>query len=300
MIQPDRFHATSWWDDLAQNRATAMHYLGIIPPVLMAAPQKADDPKPQIKFGLGAGLDPSLHAAFEERFKIPMVEVWGMSETGRFLADNFEPRQITTRAFGRPSGDLDVCVLGEDGQELPPNSEGQLCVRALGDNPSQGFFKEYLKDPAATAKAWENGWFHTGDLVTQDETGMLYFVERAKNIIRRSGENISAAEVENALIGHPSVDQIAVLSCPDELRDEEVFACIKLCQSVDLKTLMEFAAKQLAYYKLPGWIAPMEKLPVTGTQKIQKHQIFGKHSDPRDHPNAQDLRDLKSNYRQRS
>ena len=135
--------------------------------------------------------------------------------------------------------------------------------------------------------------------MTCDETGMLYFVERAKNIIRRSGENISAAEVENALIEHPAVAQVAVMSCPDEMRDEEIFACVSLSAEVAPDTLLTFAAERIAQYKLPGWLAVMDALPVTGTQKIQKHQIFAKGVDPRSDPRAIDLREAKAGMKRR-
>src|SRR5690606_16163749 len=82
------------------------------------------------------------------------------------------------------------------------------------------------KQPEETEKAWRNGWFHTGDIVIQREDGMLFFVERQKNIIRRSGENISAAAVENALIENPLVQSVAVIAVPDEFHDEEIMACI--------------------------------------------------------------------------
>lgn len=299
LIMPDRFHGGTWWDDLAATRATAMHYLGVIPPVLMAAPPSDADKTHGIKFGLGAGLDPALHQAFEERFGIPMVEVWGMSETGRFLANAYQPRQIHTRAFGRATDDMEAMVADDAGAPVADGVEGELLVRTPGDDPRRYFFDRYLKNEEATEEAWAGGWFHTGDVVTRDETGMLYFVERAKNIIRRSGENISAAEVENALIEHPAVAQVAVMSCPDEMRDEEIFACVSLSAEVAPDTLLTFAAERIAQYKLPGWLAVMDALPVTGTQKIQKHQIFAKGVDPRSDPRAIDLREAKAGMKRR-
>ncbi len=299
LIMPDRFHGGTWWGDLAATRATAMHYLGVIPPVLMAAPPSDADKSHGIKFGLGAGLDPALHQAFEERFGIPMVEVWGMSVTGRFLANAYEPRLTHTRAFGRATEDMEAMVADETGAPVADGIEGELLVRTPGADPRRYFFNRYLKNIEATEEAWAGGWFHTGDVVTRDETGMLYFVERAKNIIRRSGENISAAEVENALIEHPAVAQVAVMSCPDEMRDEEIFACVALSSEVAPDELLIFAAKRIAQYKLPGWLAVMEALPVTGTQKIQKHQIFSKSVDPRSDPRANDLREAKAGMKRR-
>lgn len=299
LILPDRFHPASFWADLRATRATAMHYLGIIPPILMKQPVTDDERAHTVRFGLGAGLDPALHRAFEERTGIAMVEVWGMTETGRFFADCHEPRMIDTRAFGRPDQGFAAQVWDERGREVPRGTPGELVVRDAGPNPRRGFFREYLKDPAATEAAWAGGWFHTGDVVIQDETGMLHFVERRKNIIRRSGENISAAEVENALVGHPAVTAAAVLGVPDEMRDEEVMAAILPApgwprDEATARAILDHARGLIAYYKLPGWIAFVDDLPRTGTQKVRKGLIFpGHEADPRRAPGAIDLRPLK-------
>ena len=96
--------------------------------------------------------------------------------------------------------------------------------------PRRGCFSGYLNDEAATEEAWRGGWFHTGDVVLRGPDGMLHFVDRKKNIIRRSGENIAAAEVEAVLLTHPDVQQAAVMAVKDALREEEVLACVVLSQ----------------------------------------------------------------------
>lgn len=298
LILPDRFHPASWWQDIVSTRATGMHYLGIIPPILLKRDPGDDEQAHALRFGLGAGLDPQLHRAFEERFGVPMVEVWGMTETGRFIGDCHEPRRIDTRAFGTSGEDLEARVITETGESVPVGSQGELVVRARGDDPQFGFFRGYLKDKTATEEAWRGGWFHTGDVVVQEPDGMLHFVERRKNIIRRSGENISAAEVENALIGHEFVEAVAVIGVSDELRDEEVMACIIPTPGADknaitARAIFDHGRALLAYYKLPGWVAFVADLPRTGTQKIQKGLIFPDIDDPRQAPDVIDLRSLK-------
>jgi crotonobetaine/carnitine-CoA ligase len=298
LVIPDRFHPDTWWRDLVATRATAMHYLGIVPPILLKRPPCPEERQHAVRFGLGAGIDPELHAAFEARFGIPMVEVWGMTETGRFLADHIEPRRIGTRAFGGPRGELEAIVVDDADQEMPRETPGELIVRCAGADPRRGFFSGYLKDAAATEAAWRGGWFHTGDIARQAADGMLYFVDRRKNIVRRSGENIAAAEVEAALIGHEAVAKVAVIAVPDELREEEVMACVALREGVPAsgetaRLLFEWAQVRLAYYKAPGWIAFVADLPTTSTQKIRKGLIFPAASDPRRDPQSHDLRPLK-------
>ena len=300
LIVPDRFHPDTWWRDIVETGATAMHYLGVIPPLMLKRDPAPEDTAHQLRYGLGAGIDPDLHQRFEERFQVPMVEVWGMTETGRFLGDNHEPRRIHTRAFGKPSGDLEARVVDDAMTDVAVGEPGELVVRAKGGDPRRGFFRGYFKNAQATDEAWAGGWFHTGDVVTQEADGMLHFVERRKNIIRRSGENISAAEVENALIGHPAVGGVAVLAVPDDLRDEEVMACIVTTGAADADTahaVFEHARELVAYYKLPGWIAFVDALPVTGTQKVRKDLIFPDLDDPRDAPGIVDLRPLKKRNR---
>jgi crotonobetaine/carnitine-CoA ligase len=163
------------------------------------------------------------------------------------------------------------------------------------EGPRHGFFAGYLKNAEATEEAWRGGWFHTGDVVRQDASGMLCFVDRKKNIIRRSGENIAAAEVEACLQAHQAVAQVAVLAVPDEIREEEVMACVvpmpdALADARLAGELADWCLGRLAYFKAPGWILFIDGLPTTGTQKVQKTQIFPPGEDPRRRPGCIDLR----------
>ena len=296
LIVPDRFHASSWWQDIAGSGATGMHYLGVMPPALIKQPPSPLDRAHRVRFGLGAGCDPTLHADFEARFGMPLIEVWGMTETGRFLVNHREPRLVDTRAFGRERPPLLARVADDNGQTLPPGQPGELLVRCEGPDPRKGFFSGYLDDEAATAQAWRGDWFHTGDIVRADDSGMLYFIDRRKDMIRRSGENISAGEVEATLAAHPKVLRVAVMAVPDELREEEVLAVIVPAPGTpaDLTTAQElsrYCHDQLAYYKAPGWVVFRDDIPVTSTNKLQKHRIFEQGHDPR--AGAIDCRDLK-------
>jgi crotonobetaine/carnitine-CoA ligase len=298
LVLPDRFSPTRWWSDVVSSRATAIHYLGVMPPLLLNQPVTELERAHTVKFGLGAGIEPGLHAAFEERFRFPLVEVWGMTETGRILTDNVEPRQITTRAFGRPLRELEARVVDDQDREVPRGVEGELVVRCAGPDPRRGFFAGYLKNAEATEEAWRGGWFHSGDVVRQAEDGMLYFVDRKKNIIRRSGENVAGAEVEAVLQAHDAVAQVAVIAVPDELRDEEVMACVVAMPGVKAdrglaEVLADWCRARLAYFKAPGWVVFLDALPTTGTQKVQKTRIFPRGEDPRRRAEAIDVRERK-------
>ena len=297
LVLPDRFHAGTWWEDCVRSRVTVIHYLGIMPPALFKQPVNAWETQHRIRFALGAGCDPTLHGPFEQRFGFPLVEVWGMTETGRFLANNVDPRQVQTRAFGREREPIEVRLVDDSGVDVAEGQPGELLVRNSGPDHRQGFFSAYLDDPEADAKAWRGGWFHTGDVVTCDASGMLYFVDRRKDMVRRSGENISASEVEAALAVHPAVNRIAVLPVPDELRDEEVMAVVVPATGTPpsaetAQALVRHCLAELAYYKAPGWVVFRDVLPTTPTNKIQKNLIFGPGSDPL--LGAYDCRSMKS------
>ena len=302
LIAPDRFHPRTWWRDLVETRATVMHYLGVIPPLLMNQPEVPEERDHRVRFGLGAGVDPELHAAFEARFGFPLVEVWGMTETGRIYAHCHEPRQVHTRAFGRPLPGFEAQVVDDADNEVPALEEGELVVRHRAEDPRRHFFSGYLKNPEATEEAWRGGWFHTGDTVRQSEDGMLYFVDRKKNIIRRSGENIAASEVEACLQAHGDVAQAAVVPVPDKLREEEVLACVVLmpdcpADRARARALFDWCFERLAYFKTPGWLLFVDALPTTGTQKVQKHQLFATGEDPREREGIHDFRRIKKRER---
>ncbi|MGC0225809.1 AMP-binding protein [Pseudooceanicola nitratireducens] len=286
LILPGRFSLSNWWSDIRETRATRFHYLGLMIPALMSQPETPADRDHALHSGLGAGVDPAHHAAFEDRFGVPLYEVWGMTEVGRGLFAAQEPRHIDTRACGRPRKGVLARIMREDGSTAPDGEPGELVVRSDSDDPRFGFFSGYLHDPDATEAIWHEDWLCTGDICTRSPDGMFFFVDRKKNIVRRSGENIASAEVETALSRDSRVAQVAVLAVPDAMRDEEVMACIVLKTGADAteqtaqgpaalaRDIVDQARDRLTSYKLPGWIYFMQALPVTGTQKVQKHRIF--------------------------
>ena len=272
----DRFHPRSWWKSVRDSRATCLHYLGVMPSMLMSAPEAEQDRAHTVRFGFGAGVDKLLHAPFEQRFGFPLIEAWAMTETGSggVIAANVEPRKIGSSCFGRPAAEVDVRIVDESGNEAAVGVPGELLVRRAGADPRYGFFGEYLKDPEATAEAWAGGWLHTGDIVSRDADGDLHFVDRKKNVIRRSGENIAAVEVESVLNRHPAIRQAAVAATPDQVRGDEVAAVIISAQAGADRALAEdvvrWSLEQMAYYKAPGWICFVDSLPLTATEKIQR------------------------------
>lgn len=283
LIPLDRFHPKTWWDSVRDSGATVLHYLGVMPAILMKAEPSARDRQPAIRFGFGAGVDRKLHEPFEARFGFPLLEAWAMTETGAgaVIIANQEPRHIGSSCFGREEDDVTVRIVADHGGEAAAGEPGELLVRHAGDDPRYGFFAGYLKDADATSQAWENGWFHTGDIVRREADGALRFVDRKKNVIRRSGENISAVEVESVLLQHPLVKAVAVAAVPDPVRGDEVLACVVAetapadasARADAARDIVQWSLQQLAYYKAPGYVAFVDSLPLTTTNKIQRGEM---------------------------
>jgi acyl-coenzyme A synthetase/AMP-(fatty) acid ligase len=223
-----------------------------------------------------------------------------MTETGAgaWITASEEPRHVGRRCFGRPPSGLLFRVIDEAGADVAPGAPGELLVRRDGDDPRSGFFSGYYKDERATGEAWAGGWFHTGDVVQAGGDGSFFFVDRSKNVIRRSGENIAAVEVESALQSHPDVVASAVCPVADEIRGEEVFAFVVLRPAVaavcdTAARLQRHCLESLAYYKAPGHIGFLAELPQTASQKLARGEIKALAAAALEAGEAFDLRDTK-------
>ncbi len=279
LIQLDRFHPRSWWATVRESRATIVHYLGVMPAMLLNAPEcEADDFSKQIKFAFGAGCDPRHHARFEKRFGVRLIEAWAMTETGAgaWVTAANEPRHVGKRCFGKAPEGLEWKLVDEEGRAVAGDAPGELLVRRAGENPCEYFFTEYFKDEKSTEEAWTDGWFHTGDVVRVDEDGHFYFVDRRKNVIRRSGENIAAIEVESVLMRHPRVANCVVVPVPDEIRGDEVAALVIADVEADedlAQSIFDFAMDNLVYFKAPAFVAFVDSIPMTASEKVKRGEV---------------------------
>ncbi len=299
LIQLDRFHPSTWWQDLRDTGATIFHYLGVMPAILLNLPENPAERDNRVKFGFGANVDPAQHIPFEERFGFPLIEGWAMTETGAgaTIVANRPPHDPGKRCIGRPDG-CEARIVDDDDNDVPDGTPGGLIVRKSADDPRRLFFSGYYKDEETTERDWRGGWFHTGDVAMRAPDGRFYFVDRDKNIIRRSGENIAALEVDTELVKHPAVAQVAVIAAPDPVRGEEVMACVVPAagaarDEATARSLVEWCLARLAYYKAPGWVLFLDELPVTATNKIRKADLKDLGGDPAKNPAAFDLRSMK-------
>jgi acyl-coenzyme A synthetase/AMP-(fatty) acid ligase len=190
------------------------------------------------------------------------------------VGDDGEPRHVGARCFGRAPQGLEWRVIGEDGKDAPAGAPGELLVRRAGPEKRRHFFSGYLKDEEATEAAWRGGWFHTGDAVRVDESGHFYFVDRLKNVVRRSGENIAALEVESVLMRSAAVAGCVVVPVPDEIRGDEVMALVVAAdgrkEERDARAIFDLAMENLAYFKAPGYLSFIDALPMTASEKVKR------------------------------
>lgn len=277
IIPLDRFHPSTFWQSVEETQPTILHYLGVMPVMLMGIESTPQERAHNIRFGFGAGLSGELHTQFEERFGFKLVEAWAMTETGCTVAviASEAPRNVGTACFGKPGPHIDFRLVDDSGADVGVEVAGELLVRRTGADPRFGFFSGYLKDAEATDAAWAGGYFNTGDLVRKDAEGALHFVDRKKNVIRRSGENIAAVEVEEILLQHPAVGSVAVAAVPDKVRGDEVFAAVvtdvpEADWQETAQDIVRYCLERLAYYKAPGYLGRVTALPLTPTEKVQR------------------------------
>jgi acyl-CoA synthetase (AMP-forming)/AMP-acid ligase II len=306
VVPLDRFSARRWWRTVKDSGATVIHYLGVMPAILLQLEKDEAETTHRVRFGFGAGVDPRHQETFETRFGFPLIEAWAMTETGAGAVTTTAggPRHVGKRCIGRMHGSVAYRVVDDAGAQVAPGQGGELLVRQTGDAPRRGFFSEYLKDKAATDEAWAGGWFHTGDVVSEGDDGSLFFVDRKKNIVRRSGENIAVIEVEGVLSTLDGIAGVAVAPVPDEIRGEEVLALITPRETprdprAAAEAIARACAERLAYHKVPGHIAFVDTIPVTATQKLQRGAIKGMAARAVGAPGTIDLRDFKAGLRQR-
>ena len=277
VIQLDRFHPMSWWQTVREEQATVIHCLGVMTAMLLTLPEdESEKLNRQVKFCFAPGSYPTHQQTFEQRFGFPVIEGWAMTETGAggvTIADK-EPRHVGQRCIGKAVETMEYRIVDEEDADVTPGQSGELLVRAKGENPRKGFFSGYYKDDAATEEGWRGGWWHTGDVVREGEDGSLFFIDRRKNVIRRSGENIAALEVEAVLLRYPAVGNCAVCAVPDEIRGDEVFAFIVAENgAADARAIFDHCMAHLTYFKAPGYIAIVDTLPLTASQKLSRGEI---------------------------
>jgi len=250
-----RFSVSRFWNVVREHGVTYILSFSSIPLFLLKADPDLRDRENRVKVARHLAMPPDLHREIVERWGFPWIEGYGITE-GNVVAGmplEYAESMIGSGSIGIPVPEVEVKIVNDDSVEVPLGSAGEFWVKG------PGMFRGYLNRPEATMEVIVDGWFRTGDLGRADERGFLYFLGRKKDIIRRSGQNLAAAEVEDVLRSHPKILDAAVIPVPDRERGEEVKAYLLLIEGetpegLPPEEVVRFCDERLARYKVPRYI----------------------------------------------
>ncbi len=218
----------------------------------------------------GSAMPVEVMRAFDEKYRVNILEGYGLSETSPVASFNVLDRPKKPGSIGLPIWGVEFKLVDADDKTITAaNTPGEICIK--GHNVMKG----YLKKPEATEEAMKGGWFHTGDVATRDEEGYYFIVDRKKDMIIRGGFNVYPREIEEVLYGHPAVAEAAVIGIPHESHGEEVKAVLafKAGQSATADEIIAYCKEKLAAYKYPRVIEIRDALPKGPTGKILKREL---------------------------
>jgi crotonobetaine/carnitine-CoA ligase len=271
VIMRERFSAAAFWDDVRKFNCTTTSMPGTIAGMLFARPPLQDDRNNPLRFVSMIPLIPQLDA-FRERFDIKVRTMFNQTELSSPLVSN-GTNLVDNRSCGRVRLGYEIRLVDEHDDEVAPGTIGEMIVRA--DQPWT-LLAGYHGRPDATAEAWRNGWFHTGDLFTCDKDGNFYYVDRRKDSIRRRGENISSVELETQVNTFPAVLESAAVGVPAELGEEEIKLVIlpRPGNTVDPAALVAFLESRIPRFMIPRYVEVVSELPRTpAMQRVQKARL---------------------------
>ena len=265
----ESFSTDRFWDFVRATDCTAMFLLGVMATFLMKAPASPRDREHRIRTAFMVPLT-DIAGPFHDRFGIDIYTIFNMTEISSPIVSGPNPTRAGTCGTVRPG--VEVRLVDAHDCEVPVGAVGEMLVRT--DRPF-AMNSGYHKNPEATAAAWRNGWFHTGDAFRRDAEGHYYFVDRVKDAIRRRGENISSFEVESELVAHPHVREAAVIGVPSEFSEDDVMAVIAAVpgETIDCAALIAFLEPRMSYFMIPRYIRILDELPKTASAKVQKADL---------------------------
>lgn len=263
-----RFSASRFWADASSAGATVTYLLGAMVGILASKDPGPGDRDHRIRLALSPATPSRLVVPFQERFGVLLLDGYGSTETNSVIGST--PQQWRPGYMGRVRPGFSVRVVDADGVPVPSGDPGELLIRS--DQP-HAIATGYHAMPDATAKSWQDLWFHTGDRVVIDDDGWVRFVDRIKDVIRRRGENISSVEVEQVLRQHPAIQEAAVYAVDSELGEDEVMAALILREPVDYSELCQFCVPRLAQFAIPRFFRTVDELPQTENGKVRKQVL---------------------------
>ena len=265
-----KFSARRFWSDVRDCGATHFLYIGTMMWIMFKQEEMPEDAAHRPLTAIGSSTAWEIQDAFERRFNVTLYEAFGMTEGATMIVN--DPSGRRHGSVGRASRVVDVAVVDVDDNVVSAGREGELVLRPRYPNV---MMQGYWNRPEATLERWRNMWFHTGDLARMDDDGYVYYLGRVKDSIRRRGENVSAWEVEQALMLHAEVLEAAAIGVPSEVGEDDVAAVcvVKAGASVTHAELHAFVARDLPRFAVPRYIEFVASLPKTPSERIAKAEV---------------------------
>jgi crotonobetaine/carnitine-CoA ligase len=288
-----RFSASRFWREAADGGATEVNILAAVGNILTRRPRSEFIAGHRLRKVYGAAMSAETLQVFPREFGVPtLIEGYGMTEVpgvcnNPFLGPHKPGSMGCPTRHPDHSRILSEMRVLEEGQEVPVGRTGEIAVRS--PMATQG----YYRDPEATAAAFRDGWFLTGDLGYRDADGYYYFVARKKDIIRRRGENVSGAEIDRVVAAHPKVLEAAAIAVPGGLGEDEILivAVPRPSEILAPDEIAEWCAEHLAPFKRPRFFTQVESLPHTPSHRVAKFKLK---QDPTLRERAVELRTSKN------
>lgn len=276
LLLEEKFSASRFWSIVAERRATEVNTVAAMMNILMRRPREEFAPGHALQKIYGAPFSPEIYRTFEQEFGVPhLIEGYGMSEIPGACNNPFDGER-RKGSMGRPSLHPDerirlaeLRIVDDEGRDVPTGTTGEIAVR------TPTIMKGYYRDPQATAAAFRDGFFLTGDLGRIDADGYVWFVARKKDIIRRRGENIAGAEIDRVAGDHPEVVEAAAIGVPAEVGEEEVLLAVVKKPGSELteRALVDWCREHLAPFKVPRYVLFVDALPHTPTHRVAKFDL---------------------------
>lgn len=264
----ESFDTKTFWDVVRRTGTTWMTLLGVMANFLWKEPERADDADNPLRMVSMVPLMDDVEG-FSQRFGLTVVTCFNMTETSVPIMSGENP--TTKGTCGRLRDGVEARLVDSHDNEVADGDVGELMVRT---HQPWAMNSGYWQNPEATARAWRNGWFHTGDAFRRVD-GEYFFVDRTKDAIRRRGENISSFEVEAELLAHPVVREAAAVAVPSEHGEDDVMAVVAPVEGREIEPaeLLDFLRPRMAHFMVPRYVRIVDELPRTPTNKIQKHLL---------------------------
>ena len=269
-----KFSASRFWDRLVETGATAFNFIGSMPISLWNQPPAPAEQQHTARVAFGVPIPLGIWEAWEQRFACRVVYAYGMTENALpaiFPLGDTPAAPHLRGAAGKASPTAEVAVVDDNDFGVEAGTVGEIVTRP---KIPWTMMIEYVDRPEATAAAFRNGWFHTGDLGYLDPDGFLFYVDRKKDALRRRGEMVSSWEVEAVAGKFPGVAECAVVGVPSEMGEDEILvAVVPDGEPFDPAELVAFCEERTARFQVPRYVRFVAALPRTQTQRVEKYRL---------------------------